>query len=694
MTHSIENNGLRPHLIVFSCFIVLLLMACDTSTKIKKTALNQPLQSLNEPVQVAEFELRSANNGELIANGMSLSSIAQAPSPLIDGEKVQATDVLFNGNTLLVSYNFKGEPHKGALQVIDVSTPETPILRYELELPNSDLNRIRMYQDRYLVVASGHASTAANLDIFDLQDQPTLIASVDLPSRQSTMVTLYGKYALVTTGDDGGVNVIDLEVPSLPEIVAFYPLNDARYVEVLSDNEVLLVSGGAQAAITRLSWSSLTQGAVVFNEAGMFNETQLPLSGLTVGAPSWGFMAGDRFHLSADEQGLLTFSLANNSITATGTVSTEGDANAGFVDAQGRFALLANGQEGLLMLDVQDGHPTQALASFDTPGDRGSANAVAMKDTLVALADGLGGVKLLEAHLLIDGTEIPAPPTCEGLVYEGTFTPQTPADLSGFCDAGYSIISEDLVVNRTGLTTLTGLECLCEVRRDAKITSNATLFRLDGLNNLRLIGRSLRVNNNSSLNNFDALESLSWIGYDLRIHNESSLGNMNGLSALEVIGHDISIEGNSSLRSVGQLNALTWLGNAFFVRNNSSLSSLSGFNSLSWITGNLECVGNSSLSTISGLNQISIIESNLYINTNSSLRSINGFGALTDIEMDLTVNSNPSLRSLDGLIGLERLGGDLSIRNNSSLPTHKAQTLRTSIGNGIEGMVVISGNSP
>ena len=694
MRKKAKSSYFLPNLWVLGYLIIVLFVACQASTTVETKSIGTPLESLDDPIQVAEFELRSDENGELIATGMSLSAIAQAPSPMIDGDKVQATDVLFSGTTLFVSYNFKGEPHKGALQVIDVSTPENPILQYELELPNADLNRIRMYQDRYLVVAAGEASTAATLEIFDIQNQPTSIASLDLPSRQSTMVTLYRNYALVTTGDDGGVSVIDLSNPSLPEMVAFYPLYDARYVEVLSEREVLVVNGGDQAAMSRLSWSTLTQGTVVFDENAMGEDIQLSLTGLTVGAPSWGFMAGDRFYLSADEQGLLTFSLSDESITATGTVSTQGDANAGFVDAQGRFALLANGQEGLLMLDVQDGNPTQVLAQFDTPGDRGSANAVAIKDNLVALADGLGGVKLLEAHLLIHGTEIPTPPVCEGLVYEGTFTPQRSSQLSRFCDDGYSIISEDLVVNRTGLTALNGLECLCEVRGDVKITSNASLYRLNGLNNLRLIGQSLRVNHNSSLNNFDALTSLAWIGQDLRVHSESSLGNINGLTALEVIGHDISIEGNASLRTVGSLDALTWLGNSFLVRNNSSLSSLSGFNALPWIAGQLEIVGNSSLRSINGLNQVSIIEGHFYINNNSSLQSVNGFDSLTEIVMNLSINSNPSLRSFDGLIGIERLGGNLSIRNNSSLPTNKAQALRNSIGEGIAGSVTISGNSP
>ena len=683
--------------------IAMSICGCDTSSSFDITQRNEPLAALDAPTQVAQFELLEASTGHLIADGFSLRAVAHAPAPFVDGAQVQATDVLFSGDTLLVSYNFKGEPHRGALQIIDVSTPETPVLSYEIQMQDADLNRIRMYRDRYLIVAAGTEETAAALLIFDLDGAPELIASLDLPSRQATMVTLYRDYALVTTGDEGGVLGVDLEDPSNPEMIFTYPLSDARYVEVLSDSEVLIVNGGAQAGIARISWSTLSQGALTFEApTGLGNlaeqimpvDQRLDLSGLSVGAPSWGFLSGARFHLSADERGLLTFSLTEGGLTETGTVPTQGDANAGAVDPEGRFALLANGQEGLLMLDIQEGQPTQVLASFDTPGDHGSANTIAIKGSLVALADGLGGVKLLEAHLLRDDDEVPTRPMCEGLVYEGTFTPRSPADLTRFCAQGYSVISEDLIIQQTGLTSLSGLECLCEVRRDVTVSRNQTLFRLQGLNNLQVIGNDLVVSRNSSLRDLNALGSLSWIGGDLRVLHESSLAQMGGLSSLEVVGQHISIEGNRSLRSVGSLERLTWLGQDFLVRDNSSLASLSGLNELTRIRGEFEVTGNQSLRTFEGLTRLELVERDAHIDRNSSLQSINGLTSLREIMGSLTVNRNQSLRSLNGLLGITSLGGDLSVSHNASLPNARATALRDQIGEGISGMVSISGNSP
>ena len=569
-----------------------------------------------------------------------------------------------------------------------------------MQTADADLNRIQMYQNRYLLVASGTVDESASLKIFDLQGQPVEIASLNLPSKQATMVALYQNYALVTTGDDGGVIGVDLQTPNAPEIIFSYPLADARYIEVLPNDEFLLVSGGADASLMRVTWSELNnQADNNSDDANMFVDGEagiqtLPLSGLSVGAPSWGFRSGDRFHLSADELGLLTFSLANGSLTETGTVPTEGDANASVVEPEGRFALLANGQEGLVVLNTMEGQETELLAQFDTPGDRGSANAIAMKGSLVALADGLGGIKLLEAHLTRNDHEIPSPPSCDGTgtIYEGTFRPTNNNQLVQFCADGYSIISEDLIVNQTGMISLVGLECLCEVRRHVQVSRNATLIRLNGLNNLRLIGEDLKVNNNGSLRNFDALGSLSWIGNDVRVHNQSSLADMNGLSSLEAIGNNLSIQGNRILNQVGTLGQLVWIGHDFLIKNNSSLASLSGMNNLPHLTNQFEVIGDRSLRSIAGLNGIETVERNVLLNQNASVQSINGLSGLKNMQ-SLSINGNRSLRSFNGLLSIEVVDGDFAVRNNASLPNARAIELRDQIGAGITGTISISGNS-
>ena len=65
---------------------------------------------------------------------------------------------------------------------------------------------------------------------------------------------------------------------------------------------------------------------------------------------------------------------------------------------------------------------------------------------------------------------------------------------------------------------------------------------------------------------------------------------------------------------------------------------------------------------------------------------------MDNINEQLSINNNSSLRALNGLLELNSIGGDLSIQNNLSLPTARAEELRDSIGEGIEGEVRIRGN--
>ena len=95
--------------------------ACQESLEPKIKRINEALEPIDVPTQTAQFQLVEEESGRVLADGFSLEAIAQAASPLVNDEVIQATDVMFSGNMLLVSYNFKGEPHLGALQVIDVS---------------------------------------------------------------------------------------------------------------------------------------------------------------------------------------------------------------------------------------------------------------------------------------------------------------------------------------------------------------------------------------------------------------------------------------------------------------------------------------------------------------------------------------------------------------------------------------------
>ena len=88
------------HHLVTARILLVLCMVCSLSSchepdKIKITKVDEVLQSIDMPTQTASFQLIEEDSGELLADGFSLEAIAQASSPVVDGEIVQATDVLW-----------------------------------------------------------------------------------------------------------------------------------------------------------------------------------------------------------------------------------------------------------------------------------------------------------------------------------------------------------------------------------------------------------------------------------------------------------------------------------------------------------------------------------------------------------------------------------------------------------------------
>ena len=175
---------MTPRISLYIPFLLLFCLthiACDEPDVYTITRKNQPLEQLKGPTQTASFELRASYTGEVIATGISLRPVAQVEAPSVEEAKVQATDVFLSDTRLIASYNYVGDPHKGAIQIIDITDPQNPILQYEMIFADRDFNRVRMYQDRYLLIASGDQVQAASLEIFDLEGEPPQIASLDLP---------------------------------------------------------------------------------------------------------------------------------------------------------------------------------------------------------------------------------------------------------------------------------------------------------------------------------------------------------------------------------------------------------------------------------------------------------------------------------------------------------------------------------
>ena len=63
-------------------------IGCQESSEPSITKINEALEPIDVPIQTAQFQLVEEESGRVLADGFSLEAIAQAASPIVNGEVV------------------------------------------------------------------------------------------------------------------------------------------------------------------------------------------------------------------------------------------------------------------------------------------------------------------------------------------------------------------------------------------------------------------------------------------------------------------------------------------------------------------------------------------------------------------------------------------------------------------------------
>lgn len=327
-----------------------------------------------------EFKIdatRPTRNGNVVTTGVGLSLLATVESPTWEGVTLQATDVHWVGGTVFASYNVRGDRFRGALQVIDVTDPFHPDVTTEAIYPATDIARVRASGDS-LFLAAADAEMGATFERFRYVDGAlSHLGFEQLGSYSGTFLDIDDYLVHVSYGDeDGGVATFDVSSGDAVRVNEVSE-HDARWVGATHDRGIAAIAG--------------TPGRVM-----LFDGEGAVVAGSEIGAPTWATLRGDRLYLSSDTSGVLVLDM--NDLSELGRLATGGTANGSGLAVAGRLAFLANGQEGLVVADFDDPAAPVLLASLDISDDAGSANAVSINGEYIALADGLGGVKILHYH--------------------------------------------------------------------------------------------------------------------------------------------------------------------------------------------------------------------------------------------------------------------------------------------------------
>ncbi|MFC3151461.1 hypothetical protein ACFOEK_10525 [Litoribrevibacter euphylliae] len=292
--------------------------------------------------------------------------------------------------------------------------------------------------------------------------------------------------------------------------------------------------------------------------------------------------------------------------------------------------------------------------------------------------------------------------------WQGNYTITSQQDITAL--EGYTSVTGTLRIGSystpsTGLTELTGLECLNTVGA-LNVLSNPDLTSLNGLNGLKTITGSLIIDSNTALSSLSDLSQLISVS-SISISQNDVLANLSGLeNVAEVLEIDLysmpalsdvsAIAGTKvlnklRLRSLSALTALpafTQLNNSMWleVSGNSSLQSLAGLEQLSQASV-VSISNNDALTDLSGLSCLTSATS-FGLVSNDNLRNLVGVEQLSAVTT-LTIQDHQNLTSLEGLSGLNSIFNGMSLLDNNALADVSALSNLTSMS----GNLTVRGNS-
>src|SRR6266850_7362336 len=187
------------------------------------------------PSAPAPFGSAGVRRSSAASQATSLSLKAEVTPPSIGGQMLQATSVTIVGNLAVVSYNMVGNPYLGAVDVIDITNKNQPVLTSEALFQNSDVSAVTTSgANVYLAEATGDTGFAspAAFEVVKLVGNQLVLTGntrTGLSSFAATSVASGSTRVYATSGDGGSLFMLN---PVTFAVTSSIPLTDARWVAV------------------------------------------------------------------------------------------------------------------------------------------------------------------------------------------------------------------------------------------------------------------------------------------------------------------------------------------------------------------------------------------------------------------------------------------------------------------------------
>lgn len=392
--------------------ILVLITSCSDETVVFKDTLSDEigaeinqqvlLNSVNyENAGVLEFFEENKTTGKMakpgdddLAGDYPLTLVAQIDPPFRSGaENLTASHVHVEGNYAYVAYNTVEGGFAGAMDIIDVSDPNTPSVRSRIYFPTADVNTIK-YENGFVYGAGGfdsEKSTRTDFNSFVIK----LVANngrFDLGAGYTfgfqegfngTDVETTSNSILVTSGKDGYLKSYNKsDVSDQNEV--FYA--DLRSVAV-NGNQIAVLDASAGVRILDQNFNE-TSLIAIGSDFGDFSKRTIEFSGDNI-IVAEGSLGAGVYNLSTGNLVEYIPILVNPDGVDPNNVVT----NAVAVNEE--VVLMANGGAGLCLAENQGASNTDLIGIIEL---QGSINYVESKGDYAFAASGKRGLQIIKLN--------------------------------------------------------------------------------------------------------------------------------------------------------------------------------------------------------------------------------------------------------------------------------------------------------
>lgn len=367
----------------------------ELSSRIKKTnelmlvedVDDSRLKSLNEPPKVD------------LTKNYTFTLRAEVDAPKYEGNTLMATHVKIFDKYAFVTYNTKGDKYLGGLEVFDVKDISNPKIVWQAIFSKADVSSIDYYNNKLYIVGAQDVESMpqaklrkpAMLQVLSLNTKKEIskvdtIINLDSYAGTDVKVTSDGIYT--TSGSDGYLKIYNHKFDSLYAAKIY----DARSVDVNSSKAYVL--SGQPGKIS------------VFNRSNPSLVTSYAPGGATIPESKSEIAVNDKYIYSALNDGGLKVFNTDGTLKqhilrpATPEGMKDEDFVTNSVSLNGDLVLLGNGEAGLYIGGIVDNHNDSIfLLGTIRFGDYESANFVESRDSVIFVATGLGGLKILSISI-------------------------------------------------------------------------------------------------------------------------------------------------------------------------------------------------------------------------------------------------------------------------------------------------------